>query len=69
LAASALTLQVLQWIGKRVEVQVLALVALILVTVGAALILKLSVLLALLAYGGSCAISTGITASPLRISA
>src|SRR5216683_1069916 len=52
LAASALTLQVLQWIGKRVEVQVLALVALILVTVGVALILKLSVLLALLAYGG-----------------
>src|SRR5882762_1342860 len=52
LAASVLTLQVLQWIGKRVEVQVLALVALILVTVGAALILKLSVLLALLAYGG-----------------
>jgi len=52
LVASALTLQVLQWIGKRVEVQVLALVALILVTVGVALILKLSVLLALLAYGG-----------------
>jgi Kef-type K+ transport system membrane component KefB len=52
LAASTLTLQVLQWIGKRVEVQVLALVALILVTVGVALILKLSVLLALLAYGG-----------------
>src|SRR5260221_4781900 len=52
LAASALTLQVLQWIGKRVEVQVLALVALILVTVGVALILKFSVLLALLAYGG-----------------
>jgi len=43
---------VLQWIGKRVEVQVLALVALILVTVGVALTLKLSVLLALLAYGG-----------------
>jgi len=52
LVASALTLQLLQWIGKRVEVQVLALVALILVTVGVALILKLSVLLALLAYGG-----------------
>jgi len=30
--ASALTLQALHWIGKRVEVQVLALVALILVT-------------------------------------
>src|SRR5258707_3103858 len=52
LVASAMTLQVLRWIGKRVEVQVLALVALILVTVGVALILKFSGLLALLAYGG-----------------
>lgn len=51
LVASGITLQLLQWLGKRREIQILLLIALILVTVGVALILKLSVLLALLAYG------------------
>jgi Kef-type K+ transport system membrane component KefB len=51
LAASGVTLQLLQWLGKRREVQILLLIALILATVGLALMLKLSVLLALLAYG------------------
>ena len=51
LAASGITLQLLQWLGKRREVQILLLIALILATVGLALMLKLSVLLSLLAYG------------------
>jgi Kef-type K+ transport system membrane component KefB len=52
LVASVLTLEALQWIGKRADAQILLLIGLVLVTVGAALMLKLSVLLALLAYGG-----------------
>jgi Kef-type K+ transport system membrane component KefB len=52
LVASVLTLEALQWIGKRAEAQILLLIGLVLVTVGIALVLKLSVLLALLAYGG-----------------
>jgi Kef-type K+ transport system membrane component KefB len=52
LVASVLTLQLLQWLGKREDVQNLLLIALVLVTVGVATMFKLSVLLALLAYGG-----------------
>jgi len=52
LVASVVTLEALQWIGKRAEAQILLLIGLVLVTVGVALVLKLSVLLALLAYGG-----------------
>jgi len=51
LAASAATLALLRWLGKREEMQVALLIALILATIGAAIALKLSVLLALLAYG------------------
>jgi Kef-type K+ transport system membrane component KefB len=51
LVASAITLQLIEWLGKHREAQVLLLIALVLVTIGAAIALKLSVLLALLAYG------------------
>lgn len=51
LAASATTLALLKWLGKREEIQAVLLIALILATIGAAIALKLSVLLALLAYG------------------
>lgn len=51
LAASALTLGLLRVVGRREDVQVVLLVALILATVGGALMFKLSVLLTLLAYG------------------
>ncbi|MGB7542087.1 MAG: cation:proton antiporter [Burkholderiales bacterium] len=51
LAASAITLRLLRWLGKRGDVQTVLLIGLILATVGAAIALKLSVLLALLAYG------------------
>jgi Kef-type K+ transport system membrane component KefB len=51
LVAAAITLQLIEWLGKHRDAQVVLLIALVLVTVGAAIALKLSVLLALLAYG------------------
>lgn len=51
LAASAVTLGLVRVLRGREETQLTLLVALILATVGAAILLKLSVLLALLAYG------------------
>jgi Kef-type K+ transport system membrane component KefB len=51
LVASAATLLLLRGVRGREEVQTVVLIALILLTVGAAILLKLSVLLSLLAYG------------------
>lgn len=50
-AACALTLLISRWLGKHAERHFVLLVALIVVTVGLARILELSVLLALLSYG------------------
>jgi Kef-type K+ transport system membrane component KefB len=51
LAVSAVTLTLVRTLRGREEAQLTLLIALILMTVGAAILLKLSVLLALLAYG------------------
>jgi Kef-type K+ transport system membrane component KefB len=51
LVASAVTLALVRGLRGREDVQLTLLIALILVTVGAAILLKLSVLLALFAYG------------------
>jgi Kef-type K+ transport system membrane component KefB len=51
LAASAVTLLLLRGVRGREAVQTVVLIALILLTVGVAILLKLSVLLSLLAYG------------------
>lgn len=51
LVASALTLALLRWVGRRPEVQYVCVFALVLAAVAAASALKLPVLLALLAYG------------------
>ncbi|MDP1718643.1 MAG: cation:proton antiporter [Burkholderiales bacterium] len=50
-AACVLTLLLSRWLGKSAERHIVLLLALIVVTVGAARMLELSVLLALLAYG------------------